>query len=139
MSWSLNVVVKSNRDNIEAEIDLSDLYRYNRFIYWRSLKPENKYCVHDNYTYNVIDMYHVASGKVVESLSDLINSTKHINYKLKILSQIINYMVSHRDEMIELEPENGWGNYEGALAFIRTIYLAHKLFGGNKNIRIELN
>lgn len=32
------------------------------------------------------------------------------------------YLVAHPDEMRALEPENGWGDYESALKFLREIY-----------------
>jgi len=31
------------------------------------------------------------------------------------------YMVAHPDEMRKLEPENGWGDYESALKFLKEI------------------
>ena len=37
------------------------------------------------------------------------------------LRKIYNYMVLHRDELIKLNPPNGWGDFDGALDFINDL------------------
>ena len=38
-----------------------------------------------------------------------------------VLEKAISYMISHMDEMREMNPPNGWGDAEGALLFLRNI------------------
>ena len=38
-----------------------------------------------------------------------------------IISAGVQYMLENADEMRKLEPDNGWGDYDGALAYLQAI------------------
>lgn len=40
------------------------------------------------------------------------------NVMLTFLVKGINYMVSHRKELLPFEPDNGWGTYDGFIKFL---------------------
>lgn len=40
---------------------------------------------------------------------------------LEVIDEGIRYMVEHSDEMRDLEPDNGWGSYEGAFRYLRKL------------------
>jgi len=90
-----------------------------------------------NYTSNVGEMYHLAipdeypgGGKYdgegdAEPRSGLPGiSGLRCDNAAKILSKAINYMLANRDELIELEPDNGWGSFAGAINYLRTVLSA---------------
>lgn len=71
-----------------------------------------------NYTYNVMPMYEKALG--VQSLTEFLQGKK-VSEVIQPLMKGIREMEAHPEEYKKLNPENGWGNYEGALNFLKTI------------------
>lgn len=71
-----------------------------------------------NYTYNVCQMYCAAIPHEdgFRSLDGKLSSEA-----VPILAAAIAYMESHAEEMRKFNPKNGWGSYEGALEYLRTI------------------
>jgi hypothetical protein len=69
-----------------------------------------------NYTYNVSKMYVVAIGK---SISDF-HGMKAID-AVDILSKGYTEMRDNPEKYKAMNPENGWGNYEGALAYLGSL------------------
>ena len=73
-----------------------------------------------NYTYNVAPMWYAAipdAGiRAHYGLTgrDAVPRLRHIR----------EYMEDHRDELLEMEPENGWGSYDGALGFVNRLIAA---------------
>lgn len=72
-----------------------------------------------NYTYNVSDMYVKAMGK---SLSDL--HGKKAKDVIPLLKTGVKAMLTDPIEMKKLSPENGWGDYDGALEYLQGILKA---------------
>jgi hypothetical protein len=69
-----------------------------------------------NYTSNVGGMFWKA-GKF---------SIKHLHGKtgaeaMMMLEPVVSYMEMHPAEMKALAPDNGWGDFQGALEFVRDI------------------
>ena len=70
-----------------------------------------------NYTYNVSPMFRAAlGGKGLNDLQGLSGAEAAVK-----LTSALAFMVGHRDEMVALNPENGWGDYNGALRFLEGI------------------
>ena len=69
-----------------------------------------------SYTYNVGDMYREALGF---SLGEL--DGKNACDSLDILDKGIKDMQANPDKYKKMNPENGWGNYEGALEYLLNI------------------
>lgn len=71
-----------------------------------------------NMTSNVGPMYDTAAanGFWIGDLDKM--NTKDVVAKIQ---PIYGYMIEHPDEMRTLEPENGWGDYESALKFLKEI------------------
>lgn len=74
-------------------------------------------CEVGNYTYNVSPMYVKALGC---SLSDLHDS--NCGESIERLRKAVIEMSEHPADYRALNPSNGWGNYEGALAYLRKLY-----------------
>lgn len=72
----------------------------------------------DNYTYNVNCMYARAFG--TKSFSYLLNNRK-CSEVIDLLQEAIKNMESDPDKYREMNPKNGWGDYEGALEFLKKI------------------
>lgn len=73
-----------------------------------------------SYTYNVAPMWYAAiPNKGIRAHYNL--SGKRA---IKPLLRIYNYMVTHYDKCIEMEPDNDWGSYEGALKFVTKLITA---------------
>lgn len=70
-----------------------------------------------NYTYNVSPMYVDALGY---SLGDL--DGKMSGNVIEELSLGIEKMKQNPKKYIDMNPSNGWGDYEGALQFLVNIY-----------------
>lgn len=74
----------------------------------------NRYCpaiLDINYTFNVSPMFRLALGKSgIKQLNDL--SRKEC---IELLESGIEHMEQNQETYKKLNPENGWGNYEGAL------------------------
>ena len=69
-----------------------------------------------NYTYNASSMYQHAMGA---SLGEF-NGTS-CKTAIPILKRGVKEMINNPGIHRALQPENGWGNYEGALKFLETI------------------
>lgn len=75
-----------------------------------------------NYTYNVAPMYY-------DVIDGGINSLKRLTGKKAqpILEQAIAKLESDPDKYKAMNPDNGWGDYEGAIQFLRDILNVCKL------------
>ncbi len=71
-----------------------------------------------NYTRNVSRMWRVALGN---GLGEWIESLPFASSLQPILAEGIERMEADPERYREMEPDNGWGNYEGALDFLRGI------------------
>lgn len=71
-----------------------------------------------NYTSNVYKMYRKAF-KSENGIKELID--KKADYATIILPDVIKDMEDNAEEYKALNPSNGWGDYEGALAYLKTI------------------
>ena len=67
-----------------------------------------------NYTHNVTPMWKKAG--VYDALYN--SEGKEALEILPVLHSGINHMVVNQDEYLGLNPDNGWGDYEGALSFL---------------------
>ena len=67
-----------------------------------------------NYTFNVSPMfYKVEPEQGIKALSGL--ST----YEARpMLEKFVIYFITNREELVELNPENGWGDYKGAFKLL---------------------
>jgi hypothetical protein len=75
-----------------------------------------------NMTSNVNPMYHAAGV----GLGDPDFWIGYLDKKTAVevldkVRPVYAYMLTHTDEMKALEPENGWGDYESALRFLKEI------------------
>ena len=76
----------------------------------------------NNYTSNVSGMYRKAFSKVKETtfqLDDLDNMK--CKDALPLLRRAIEEMENNPADYIPMNPENGWGNYGGAIDYLRRI------------------
>jgi len=69
-----------------------------------------------DYNYNVSPMFSLAIG---ESITEL--SGANARYVDSVLEMAIKKMEDESGFFKELAPTNGWGNYEGALAYLKRI------------------
>lgn len=88
---------------------------------------------HSNYTCNVALMYYAAWDKVKSSL-DIPSwelgekeDWKHAiqleqKYAIPTLKAMIDELLNNPDKYRKLNPDNGWGNYEGAVDFLERAY-----------------
>lgn len=78
----------------------------------------------DNYTYNVYPMFRMAFGHNtgLYKLNGLIGEEAALE-----LEQAINKMESSPKEYRQMNPANGWGNYEGAITFLENLKIACRL------------
>ena len=67
-----------------------------------------------NYTYNVADMWYAAIPETGIRTHYGMTGRDAIGP----LGEIISYMLDHEKELRKIEPENGWGSYDGALDFV---------------------
>jgi len=71
-----------------------------------------------NITYNVDQMYNKAFG---EYWRDVINN-KVANDVLELMNKAIDNMERSPNDYKKLEPDNGWGDYDTALTFLKEFY-----------------
>jgi hypothetical protein len=71
-----------------------------------------------NYTYNVSPMYMKAMGLTISGLHG-----KRTLEVVQIVSDGVIQMSKNIKEYQELNPSNGWGNYEGAKQFLKEILI----------------
>ena len=67
-----------------------------------------------NYTYNVSGMWYAA----IPETGIRTHYGETGRDAVPILRRIREFMEDNRDELLSMEPENGWGSYEGALQFV---------------------
>jgi hypothetical protein len=72
-----------------------------------------------NYTYNVSPMYYDALGFSINDL-DGMNAKEA---RLLIINALVR-MTEEPDKYKAMNPDNGWGNYEGAMNFLSKILLS---------------
>ncbi len=79
--------------------------------------PENK-CVVDcgNYTYNVYGMYFKAMGQGLNKFNDVKCADA-----IPLLQKGVRAMQDDPKEYRKLNPENGWGDYDGALRYLQNL------------------
>lgn len=70
-----------------------------------------------NYTSNVSEMWFKALGGVLLSSLD----GKNAGECVELLRKANQYMEEHYQELLDINPPNGWGNYEGALEYIQKL------------------
>lgn len=67
-----------------------------------------------NYTYNVSGMwYDCYPEKGIREHYGLTGKEA-----VPVLRKLREHMEDNRERLIKMEPDNGWGNFEGALAFV---------------------
>ena len=73
-----------------------------------------------NYTYNVSKMWYLAvPEKGIRTFYGMTGREA-----VKVQQHIFNYMVENKEDLMQYEPENGWGSYEGALKFVVKLIVA---------------
>lgn len=73
-----------------------------------------------NYTYNVAGMWYAAiPDKGIRTHYGMTGKEA-----LNPLREIREYMEANHIELVEMEPDNGWGSFEGALGFVNGLILA---------------
>jgi hypothetical protein len=84
-----------------------------------------------NYTFNVSTMFYKAfekSGGNWKSFHDYESINKTCKEAIPELVNAITEMENNKEEYERLNPENGWGDYEGALEFLKKILKDCKKF-----------
>ena len=76
-------------------------------------------CKCGNYTYNVSPMYRAAGIDGLGSLDGMRGSEA-----ARLLDKAIVHMETNRAQHERMNPSNGWGDYNGALNFLRKIRMA---------------
>ena len=69
-----------------------------------------------NYTSNVARMYNKAIGKSMRDFEGMVAEDA-----LSLLQDCYYEMTSDPEAYKELNPENGWGNYDGAVAYLKKL------------------
>lgn len=73
-----------------------------------------------NYTYNVSQMWYAAiPDKGIRAHYGMTGSEA-----LLPLRHIREYMEDNREALLSMEPDNGWGSFDGALAFVNKLISA---------------
>ena len=73
-----------------------------------------------NYTYNVSLMWYACyPGKGIRKHYGLSGDES-----LPVLRGLREYMENNYKTLVEMEPDNGWGSYEGALQFVSNLIFA---------------
>ena len=73
-----------------------------------------------NYTYNVSPMWYACyPDKGIRKHYGLTGREA-----VPVLMLLHQYMVVHREELLPMEPDNGWGSYDGALDFVNDLIKA---------------
>lgn len=73
-----------------------------------------------SYTYNVGPMFKAAFNEFTDEGIQYLNGREG-EASIGILSWAIQYMRNHQNELKKLNPANGWGDYEGALALLEQL------------------
>ena len=75
---------------------------------------------HFNYTDNVSGMWYASEPEKGIRVIYGMTGTEAV----PVLQNMRNHMESHWDEMIAMNPSNGWGSAEGALLFLNNLIAA---------------
>jgi len=89
-----------------------------------------------NYTYNVSEMF-TKAFRGTKGLWIIEDETPY-NARIFLLEAIEN-MENNKEEYVKLNPENGWGIYEGALKFLRNIFRDLDKLEDDENIEISIS
>lgn len=89
---------------------------YDAGMYMFTGKEEHEIESCGNYTYNVGAMYRLANPDGLYALDGKLGSEAG-----PIANSMYTWMLEHWQECEALNPENGWGNYNGAVNFLHTI------------------
>jgi hypothetical protein len=73
-----------------------------------------------NYTYNVAPMWYDCYEK--NGIREFYDMTGRDS--LPVLRKLRNHMEDNADRLREMNPENGWGSFDGALAFVNKLIVA---------------
>jgi len=75
---------------------------------------------HFNHTWNVSEMWYAAMPeKGIRCIYGMTGKDA-----LRPLRQIREYMEDNEADLLQFEPDNGWGNFDGALGFINQLIAA---------------
>ena len=88
----------------------------------------------DNYTFNVAEMYQLAfdSEEGIKYLND-----ETCGNAIIYLKDAINAMKEYKGKFLPLEPNNGWGDYEGALSVLEDLLIACEESNEFDIVRVE--
>ena len=70
-----------------------------------------------NYTYNVSGMWYDCFPE--KGIREFYGMTG--GESIPVLRKLRDHMEDNRDRLIEMEPDNGWGSFEGALGFVNRL------------------
>jgi len=84
-----------------------------------------------NYTYNVADMWYDCYEKGIREHYGLSGEES-----IPVLRKLREHMEDNIDKLEAMNPENGWGNYDGAVEFVGKLILAamrnkHEIWEGD--------
>lgn len=74
-----------------------------------------------NYTSNVAPMWGRALEMAGEDIRLSDTEGRTAGEVLPLLLRAISHMTDNPDEYLPMNPSNGWGDYEGALDYLRTV------------------
>lgn len=73
-----------------------------------------------NYTYNVAPMWYACyPDKGIRTIYGLSGEEA-----IPVLNELRQYMEDNSEELLVMNPSNGWGSYEGAINFVSKLILA---------------
>lgn len=73
-----------------------------------------------NYTYNVAPMwYSILPEKGIRTFYGMTGKES-----LQVLTYLYFQMIGNADNLKKMNPENGWGSFDGALTFVNDLILA---------------
>jgi len=89
-----------------------------------------------NHTSNVAPMWTRALGA---PLYEVIKSTPDLTDLSVKLAMAVIYMEQNSDIFKDMEPTNGWGNYQGALKFLKDILNMTYIFRGAAGVKVHVS
>jgi hypothetical protein len=106
--------------------------------YWVSfVSDDEKYEFwSNNHTSNVAPMWTRALGA---PLHEVIKSTPDLTKLSLRLAIAVFYMEKNPDVFKDMEPTNGWGNYQGALKFLKDILNMTYIFRGAAGVKVRVS
>ena len=101
---------------------------------------ETKEVFHGNITHNLMLMASKVTSKHLNLYDVLWNPDKYNITQAIILAEYLyeamKFMIINKEDLLQYNPENGWGDYETLLSFIEDIYRACKEYP-NSTIEID--